>query len=265
VVQVLVPPAAAVLLMPIAWTFADQGEIYRARDAVAKAAGDKLPYFAFSEADPIYAPVIIGLVGSFTPRAWWIRCQTFPDCTVRSVGHDMMMVVSSNSDTSEVAHIASSGMPELAISDANLIYRSRDDFSVYSFTIPKLPKLIPASKLSSQVGSVESTTRVATQGTNAGYLTLGPYATVDPGRYEVTFKYQSEGESGTWDVVTREKGAVAKGGIPDSHGAAADIVVAIDLPNGADDFHARTWYSGDGRLTVLSLQIRRLGGSSPVQ
>jgi hypothetical protein len=248
-----------VVSLPITWPFSYVGEVYAARKAIADAVGDRLPYFAFSEKDPVYGRVIVGLVGSFTPRAWWIKCRFFPDCTVRTFWHDMMIVVSSDSETAEVSSIASSGMPEVTLSDAKLIYQSKDNFSVYRFIIPKsFPMLIPASKLFSGVGSADGDARVAREGTIAGYLTYGPHASVDPGRYEVTIKYESEGEAGSWDIVTGANVILAKGSIPDTRGAKADIVATIDLPNGAEGLEARTLYSGHGRLSVLSLGIQLL-------
>ena len=260
-VQVMAAPVAAVLSLPILWDFTDQSEVYAARDAVAKAVGNELPYFAFSEKDPAYVPVIIGLVGSFTPRAWWIRCAAFPDCSIPTFGHDMMIVVSSNSDTADVSRMTSAAMPELTLTDAKLIYRSDDKFSVYRFNIRQWPVLIPASKLYSYVGSVQGSARVAMQGTNPGYLAFGPHSAVSPGRYEVTIKYKSEGETGSWDITTEESVIIAKGSIPDTHGATGDIVAAIDLPHGAWGFEARTLYSGHGRLSIESLGIRLLGVS----
>ena len=47
--------AAAVLTLPITWPLRYETAIYAARGVVAGIARDKLPYFAFSDTDPIYS------------------------------------------------------------------------------------------------------------------------------------------------------------------------------------------------------------------
>ena len=246
--------AVAVVALQITWPFRYEGSIYAARGAVARIVGNTLPYFVFSDTDSIYEPVVIGLVGSFTPRAWWLVCRDFPDCLQRFVGERTIIVPSSNSDPAEVTRIARSVVPEAKLSTADRIDRTEQDFSVYSFLIPKSPLQISASSLPSSIGSVEAGRRVAMMGTNAGYLTYGPCVMLDPGRYKVTIKYESEGDAGSWDLISTAE-VFAKGSIADTHGVAAEIVATIDLPNGANDFQVRMFYSGQGRLAVESLDI----------
>jgi hypothetical protein len=261
---VFVTLAVAVLALPITWPFRYEGSIYAARDAVARIVGNTLPYFAFSDTDPIYEPVIIGLVGSFSPRAWWLICRDFPDCLQRFVGPRTIIVPSGNSDSAQVARLASSVVPEATLSRAIRIERPGEDVSIYSFIIPTSPRLIPAAQLPSSVGTVVGSTRVATQGTNVGYLTFGPDASLSPGRYDVTVKYESEGETGSWDIVSTA-GVLAKGSTPNTHGAVADMAVTVDVPKGAEDFQVRTFYSGHGRLAVVSLGIKPLNLSPAAQ
>ena len=102
------------------------------------------------------------------------------------------------------------------------------------------------------------------EGTNAGYLTFGPDASLSPGRYEVMVKYESEGETGSWDIVSRG-GVLAKGSTPNTHGAVADMAVTVDVPRGAEDFQVRTFYSGHGSLAVVSLGIKPLNLSPAAQ
>lgn len=256
----LVTLAAPVLVLPITWPFRYEAAIYSARDAVARIVGDTLPYFAFDDTDPLYEPVIIGLVGSFSPRAWWLACRDFPNCLQRFIGPRTIVVPSGNSDATQVAGLASSVVPEAILSHAARISRPGGDISVYNFLIPKSPLLIWGSRLPSLVGSIQGDKRAAADGTNAGVLTYGPYATLNAGRYEVTIKYESESEAGSWDVISTA-GVLATGSIPDSHGAVGDIVVTIDLPNDANDFQVRTFYSGHGRLAVESLRIKPLSMS----
>ena len=249
--------AVAVLALPITWPFRYEGSIYAAREVVARIVGNTLPYFAFSDTDPIYEPVVIGLVGSFSPRAWWLICRDFPDCLQRFIGPRTIIVPSSNPNSSEVQRLASSVAPGAILSNSSRIDRPGQDVSVYGFIIPRLSLQLPGAKLPSVIGLIDGSTRVAREGENAGYLTYGPHASLSPGRYEVTMKYEAEGETGSWDTVSMA-GILAKGRIPDTRGAAADIVITLDFPNGADDFQVRMLYSGHGRLAVESLDIKPL-------
>jgi hypothetical protein len=158
--------------------------------------------------------------------------------------------------------MARSVVPDAMLSTATRIDRQEQDFWVYSFLIPKSSLLMPAPRLPSSVGSVEDARRVATIGMHAGYLTYGPDVMVAPGRYKVTIKYESEGEVGSWDVVSIAK-VLAKGSISDSQGEAAEIVVTVDVPNGANDVQVRTFYTGHGRLAVESLTIDQIDPRPP--
>jgi hypothetical protein len=266
VLGVLAAPAAAALLLATTWRFFDQREVYAARESVASAVGDTLPYFAYSRKDPVALPFSIGLVGSFSPRAWWMSCNTFPDCALRSIGHTTMIIVTSDSESAGVSRLVASEMPEITARGTALIYRSKDEFSVYRVDIGSLPILIPAAKLYSIVGTVAGSARVAPEGTAPGYLTYGPYANLDPGRYEITIKFQAEGDAGHWDVVAgKDAITVANGPVPDSHGKTDDIVVPLDFPKGAEALQVRTVYAGHGRLSVLSLGILPLNRKPAVK
>lgn len=136
VVQVLLALIAVAILLPVRPVFWHEDAIYTARDAISRINGADLPYFAFSSTDPIYVPVLIGLVGSFTPRAWWLACRSFPDCP-QHLSEKRMIVVSSNADPSQVARMASSVAPAAILSGAIQISRPEGDFSIYNFDIPR--------------------------------------------------------------------------------------------------------------------------------
>lgn len=250
---------AGVLILPITWAFAYEGSIYAARDLIVRSAGNRLPYLAYRETDPIYWRVVRGLIGSFTPHAWWRKCPDFPTCLPPPILDPYVMaVVSSSSDGASVSTSVSAAVPEAKLVNADQFPWSSGKFSVYVFLVEKPPVLIiPGSKLPSLVGSIEGDTRVAKEGTPAGCLTYGPYLALDPGRYEVTIKYEAEGKTGSWDVIS-SAGPLTAGRIPDTHGMIADIAVTIDLPNGAENLEARALYSGHGRLSVKSVGIRQL-------
>jgi hypothetical protein len=168
-----------------------------------------------------------------------------------------MFVVSSNSDSAQISDIVFSAFPDARLSGVDWFGQPMGSFAVYRFDVPKMI-LIPGSHLPSLTGKIEGDARAATEGAPSNHLTFGPYVALDRGRYEVTIKYVSEGEAGSWDIVSGAsgEGLLANGNIPDTGGKVADIVATIDLPNGAKALEARTLYSGHGRLSVLSLTIR---------
>ena len=170
--------AAAALTLPITWPLRYERAIYATREVVAGIVGNTLPYFAFSETDPIFEPVVIGLVGSFSPRAWWLRCKDFPNCLGRFIGPRTVIVPSSNPDPAEIARVVSSVAPEAKLSHASRIDQPQRDVYVYSFIIPRSPLLMPAAKLPSSIGLIKGSARMAPEGTGSGYLVYGPYATL---------------------------------------------------------------------------------------
>jgi hypothetical protein len=258
-VPCLAAPAAAVLLLPVNWQFSHPEEIYTARKDVQKAVGATVPYFAFSKTDPIYFPVSMSLAAAFTERAWHKKCDTFPDCSLRNIGQQKMVLLSSNTNAGDLYKTAATAMPEAELGVPELIYRAKDgSFFVYGMNISKSIQM-PASKLYSDIGGAENSARFATEGTKPGLLVFGPIASLNPGHYKVTIKYQSDGEAGAWALFAGHPGvALAGGRIPDSHGATADIAATIDVPEGADTFLAHIAYSGRGSLSVLSLGVRSL-------
>lgn len=259
-IQLLATAISVLLSLPIWWQFSYENSIYSARQAIAATIGHRLPYFAFSEHDPNAIPIIRGLVGSFTPRAWWISCSHFPNCLPRNLDRRTMIVVTSDSNSARLYSQASAAMAGAMLGRPNLIYRAGTAFSVYSLAIHGWP-IIPAYQMDSQVGTVQGHSRVAMEGTSPGALTYGPYASMKPGKYLVTIEYRSQGNTGFWDVVTDRRG-LEKANIPNSRGALADITTTINLPDGAEGFQVRTFYSGTGRLIVLSLRLQLLDASS---
>jgi hypothetical protein len=121
---------------------------------------------------------------------------------------------------------------------------------------------LEAVELPSRLGTVEGTSRVATEKDGAGTLSFGPYTMLLAGRYELKLEYESSGTSdppGKLDVV---------------YGPEAKVVADVDLPpsdtnNGTFkyEFPVREWqslsppfqfrvkYAGHGNLKEKSLTI----------
>lgn len=136
VLQGLLALIAVAILLPVKPVFLHEDAIYTARDTVSRMADAALPYFLFGTTDPIYVPVVIGLVGSFTPRAWWLACRTFPDCP-QNLSEKRMIVVSSNSNSGQIARMVSSLAPAAILNGATQLKRAKGDFSIYNFHIPR--------------------------------------------------------------------------------------------------------------------------------
>ena len=251
--------AAVLIVFPITWPFRYEELIYEARSIVVKIVGNTTPYFAFSDADPLYEPVITGLVGSFTPRALWMVCR-IPNCNQRLIGAHTIIVPSSNSDPGQVADMVSSVEPRAMLSSAVRIHRPEADISVYSFLIPEAPLLIPGRKIAVISWNCRGGQARGDGGVERGIPDLRPVRHARSGRYEVTMEYAAEGEAGSWDVLSAAR-VLDKGKIRDTRGAIEEIALTIDLPNGADDLQVRTYYSGRGRLAVVSLGIKPLRSS----
>ena len=169
-------------------------------------------------------------------------------------------MVSSNTDPAQVASMAASVSPNAILRSVTRIDRPEQDFSLYDFIIPPSPLVIPGAKLLSLVGVEEGNARVAVEGTNAGYLTYGPYAMLSPGRYEITLKYSADGDTGSWDITAMGT-VLAKGSIPNTSGATMDVVTTIDLLKDTQNFEVRAFYSGHGRLAIESLSIKPLSAA----
>lgn len=125
---------------------------------------------------------------------------------------------------------------------------------------------IPASALPSMVGCLEGHARVARAGeTRQGVLTYGPYARLLPGIYEIVVRYGPSVGNHKWDVALRGEDGVRvirTGTIEATASEDVQIVVPITLTKPAKDFQVRTFYLGNGQLTIRSVGIRPSGYQS---
>lgn len=121
---------------------------------------------------------------------------------------------------------------------------------------------ITADLLPSQVGTLDSTDRVAKEG-EAGYLIYGPYVLLLRGSYEASLEYEAEGEPASRFDIVYDAGTkvITQVELPPSatRGGAFKYRFAIDPSlSMKKPFELRVWYPGTGRLRVKRLRITYL-------
>lgn len=120
----------------------------------------------------------------------------------------------------------------------------------------------PAVALPSQIGSIEGNSRIASDGTTAGYLTYGPFQRLENGKYyfQITYKAQqnSQAEVGKWDVVVvsngKSKTLIQGNMVPNND----QISGNFEINEKSAVIEVRTFYEGNGSLEIESLVIRRI-------
>lgn len=114
-----------------------------------------------------------------------------------------------------------------------------------------------ASDLPGITGRVVDTTRVAHAPDDAaGALSFGPYTSVPVGRYTATISYQATDAGNKWDAGIFEGPSLAAGEIPVGAG---DIKFDFEAKKTISKLEIRTWFGGQGTLTVNSITIRPAG------
>jgi hypothetical protein len=121
---------------------------------------------------------------------------------------------------------------------------------------------ITADLLPSQVGTQDSTGRVAREG-EAGYLIYGPYVLLLEGSYEASLEYESgEMAAPQFDIVydTGTK-VIARVELPPSAVNGGTFKYRFSIDRGLSmkkPLELRVWYGGSGRLKVKRLRIAYL-------
>ncbi|HEX8843315.1 MAG TPA: hypothetical protein VF791_01535 [Pyrinomonadaceae bacterium] len=137
--------------------------------------------------------------------------------------------------------------------------------SVLLFAPPAVSSwTIAAKELPSEVGTVEGTSRVATENDKAGSLVFGPYVMLLAGDYEATLDYESDDEEGLppprYDIVYgQELMVVADSELPPSGtngGVLKRRFKVRESQSLKPLFQFRVRYPGHGTLKVKSLTLR---------
>lgn len=125
--------------------------------------------------------------------------------------------------------------------------------------------LILGANLPGNTGEKYGLGRIAKSFDNkAGFLSYGPYINLDGGHYKVVIKYAATGIPGSAiGYIDMGRFNIPEGVVLHKEDilSASDgsVSVILDIPpSGFPQFEARTWFAGQGELTVHSLEITKL-------
>lgn len=118
--------------------------------------------------------------------------------------------------------------------------------------------ILKGAELPGEVGRVESGARVATQGSDkASFLSYGPYIRIAGGRYKVDISYSATQAGNRWDAGRfNNPGKLAKLASGDFPAGEGTVEFYIDTKRRVEDLEIRTWFGGQGTLTVHSIKIQ---------
>ncbi len=134
---------------------------------------------------------------------------------------------------------------------------------------PTPPQVFTSADLSSQVGVLMGSVRIATPSATSGYLTYGPYAPLGVGKYSFALSYmasESTYSTSTWDLVCGNEatGAITRLStgilLPAVNGHLAVINQSFVITQNLSPciMQVRTLYGGKGTLEVKSLGLKDL-------
>lgn len=147
-----------------------------------------------------------------------------------------------------------------------LVYNRKTDREFQQQFTPFFYGEFAAAELPSQTGRVNGTSRIADERTSPpGYVTYGPYARVFVGKYAFEIHYSAQLNAskqpvGSWDIINWEADDQAQtlqqGTI---HNAGTQIIAGeFMFPGHRGKLELRTFYSGQGTLTIDRIILRRL-------
>lgn len=124
-------------------------------------------------------------------------------------------------------------------------------------------KIFPAEDLPSRTGTIVDGKRRASPGDPRGFITHGPYAHLWPGSYSISLVYSlfnNDAVSASHWEITSERGAnkLFKGPLEGTQGKPATVTYALDIEDSVANIELRTFYGGQGDLTVESVILERL-------
>lgn len=89
--------------------------------------------------------------------------------------------------------------------------------------------------------------------TEANYLTFGPYISVDAQKLYVEVYYQTDSNDNTIDIYSGETDTIFYSGKLNSDGS--KIRIEAEIPVSVSDLEVRTYYSGNGYLSIDGVKI----------
>jgi hypothetical protein len=263
---------AALPTLFINTAFSSAEPIYRTHDAIRQVAGKKLPIILTDKNEPLYSNIVAPIVATFTEKAWWAHGSEFPKLPNEVWQNQKVFVISSRlKSLKEMRRLLA---PQVDRLEPIGFLRTQSRFGVLwigGFEVDRrvslpdtpangrvtLPLTIAAENLPSLIGTVDGTSRSAIAGqAPSGYLTYGPYATLVPGKYEVTIEYGPSEGAQTWDVAVGDGRVIARGVFAPTQEVDAKVIVPFDQQGVTNEFQVRSLFLGTGRLTVRSISIR---------
>ena len=117
-----------------------------------------------------------------------------------------------------------------------------------------------ASELPGQTGRIQSGSRSASQGNDSpGFLTYGPYITLPAGRYKVSISYSATQGGNRWDAGKfnnpEHEVKLGAGNFPPGEGK---VDFYIETKQALEGLEIRTWFDGQGTLTLNSIKIQSM-------
>jgi len=113
---------------------------------------------------------------------------------------------------------------------------------------------ISANRLPSAL--VEGNGERVVQNEQAGYLTYGPYTHLPRGKYTVTVTYSCTGSGNFVDIASQTGAVIHKK--QDLTVNSTECHINFSVADAVDDLEIRTFYGGNGELSVESIQITAL-------
>ncbi len=123
-------------------------------------------------------------------------------------------------------------------------------------------KVFPAKDLPSRTGTIVDGKRSASPGDSRGFATHGPYAHLWPGSYSISVVYSLSNDDAVsashWEI-TSERGAkkLFKAPLKDTQGQPTQVTYALDAAESVANIELRTFYGGQGYLTIESVIVER--------
>ncbi|PID58804.1 hypothetical protein CSB45_02045 [candidate division KSB3 bacterium] len=123
------------------------------------------------------------------------------------------------------------------------------------------PLTFTGKQLSSQIGSLDNSTRIAHEG-EKGFLIFGPFLRLTSGEvYTVSMTYQSSSSTtASWDVALNSgRSVIAQGVLPASETNDGIFAYTFSIPRSLGwkpIFEFRVYYNGTGELCVRQIEIK---------
>jgi len=225
----------------------------------------------------VYGSHVTGQLASTTDSNTGVALSPETRASIQ-LGRRPLLVVYGPPDTVAVTIDAFPDDLDIGAKLLDVTHRSALGYRLTAFEMPSWrspPFTWSADVLPRLFGEVEGN-RVEATGSDdgaAGFLTYGPYITLDPGHYEVVIGYSASADSsrrdgganvgagandvGQFDISNVTDGVISAVALPSTDGATEQATISFEVKNGDDlpPWEFRTWFGGKGTLTVESITL----------